>query len=54
MTTSGFRGVLYLLEEQRQELDELVGGQYLHVGLHEGVQVLVFGLSGGRMIVVKL
>lgn len=52
MTKSGHRGVLYLLEEQRQELDELVGGQYLHVGLREGFQVLVFGLSGEQMMVV--
>lgn len=37
--------MVYLLQQQRQELDELVGRQHLHVRLFEGVQVRLFSLQ---------
>lgn len=36
----------YLVQQQGQELDDLVGRQGLQVGLLEAAQVLVFGLKG--------
>lgn len=40
--------VVYLMQEEGQELSELVGGQSLHIGLSETAQVLVFGLQGHK------
>lgn len=46
--TSASTGRPYLMKQQGQKLDELVGGQSLHVGLAEAVQVLVSGLKQWR------
>lgn len=40
--------MVYLLKQEGQELDELVGRQRLHIGLFKAAQVLVFGLKVGR------
>lgn len=40
--------VVYLLKQEGQELDELVGRQRLHIGLLKAAQVLVFGLRRGK------
>lgn len=40
--------VVYLLQQQGQELNELVGWQHLHIGLLEAAQLLFFGLNRGR------
>lgn len=46
VTKGGGPDRLYLLQEQRQELHQLVGGEGLHVGLAEGAQVLLLRLRG--------
>lgn len=46
VTTGGGPGCPYLLQEQRQELHQLVGGEALHVGLAEGAQVPLLRLRG--------
>lgn len=40
--------MVYLLQQQGQELNELVGWQHLHIGLLEAAQLLFFGLNRGR------
>lgn len=40
--------MVYLLKQEGQELDELVGCQHLHVGFFKAAQVLVFGLKDSR------
>lgn len=49
---------VYLLQEQRQELYELVGGESLHIHLTEIPQIPLLGLEGEKLnttvILVKM
>lgn len=46
--------VIYLLKQEGQELDDLVGRQRLHIRLFEAAQVLIFGLKWSRKMQVRL